>query len=59
MLAAMNRDGRLFGDTRADTVGAFDAFSPDAALPDAPVLELLEPRGLAAHVDDHAVGSGE
>src|SRR5262245_18359978 len=59
VVAAMNRDGRLFSDTRADAVGALDALCPDAALPDAPVLELLDPRRLAAHVDDHAVGTGE
>ncbi len=35
VVAAMNRDGRLFSDTRADAVGALDAFRPDAALPDA------------------------
>src|SRR5262249_29711780 len=40
-------------------VGALDPFRPDAALPDAPVLKLLDPRSLAAHVDHHAVGSGE
>src|SRR5262245_20191667 len=59
VVAAMNRDGRLFSDTRADAVGALDAFCPDAALPDAPVFELLDPGRLAARVDDHAVGTGE
>src|ERR1700676_1483963 len=37
VVAAMNRDGPLFSDTGADAVGSFDAFSPDAALPDAPM----------------------
>src|ERR1700687_5491373 len=59
VVAAMNRDGLLFSDTRADAVGALDAFRPHAALPDAPVLELLDPRRIAAHVDHYAVGSGE
>src|SRR5258706_14748169 len=49
-VAAMNRDGRLFSDTRADAVDALDAFGPDAALPDAPVLELLDPPCVAYHV---------
>src|SRR5258708_6740043 len=47
VLAAMNRDGRLFSDTRADAVGALDAFRPDSALPDTPALELLDLRRLA------------
>src|SRR4029077_1036967 len=50
---------RPFSDTRADAVGALDTFSPDTALPDAPMLELLDPRRLAAHVDHHAIGSGK
>src|SRR5712671_5066816 len=59
VVAAMNRDGRLFSDTRADAIRTLDAFRPDAALPDAPVLELLDPSRLAAHVDHHTVGSRE
>jgi len=55
----MNRHWGLFSDTRADPVGALDAFRPDAALPDAPVLELLDSRSIAPHVDDHAVARGE
>src|SRR5713226_5794540 len=43
VLAAMNRYGRLFSDTRADAVGALDAFRPNSALPNAPALELLDP----------------
>src|SRR5258705_1173698 len=47
VVVAMDRDGRPFSDTRADAVGALEAFSPDAALPDAPMLELLDTRRLA------------
>src|SRR5579862_8576699 len=54
VMAAMNRDGRLFSNTGANAVGALDAFSPDAALPDAPMFELLDPRRLAPHVDHYA-----
>src|SRR5882672_1466689 len=53
VVAAVNRDGRLFSDTRADAVGTLHALRPDGALPDAPALELLDPRTLAAHVDHH------
>src|ERR1700741_4477006 len=58
MLAAMNRDGRLFTNSRTDAVGALDAFRPDGTLPDAPLHEMLDPRRFAAHIDPHAVGSG-
>src|SRR4029453_15040045 len=59
VVAAMNRDGRLVSDTGANAVSSLDAFSPDAALPDAPMLELLDPRRLATRIDYHAVRGGE
>src|SRR5262249_27108825 len=59
VLRAMHGNRPPLGDAGADAVGALDGFRPDAALPDAPVLELSDAIRIAARIDDDAVRGGK
>jgi hypothetical protein len=56
MLVTMDENRPLFGDARADPIGAFDAFRPNSSDPDAPVFELFGLRFLTAVVNRYSIG---
>ena len=51
VLAAMNGDGPLLGDARADTVGTLDLLGPDATEPGSPIFEPVRLHVFAAMLD--------
>jgi len=55
MLAAVDKNRPLFGDTGSDSVCAFDLLRPDAAKPDAPMFELIRPYFIAAMVNSNSI----
>ena len=51
VLATMNQNRPLLRDARPDAIGAFDLLGPDAAEPDAPMLEIVGSGFIAAMVN--------
>ena len=56
MLVAVDRYGPLFGQSRADAVGALNRLGPDGAGPQAPAMKGVVVAGRAATLHRHAGG---
>ena len=56
MLVAVNGHRPLFGQGRADAVGALDRLGPDGPGPQPPAMEGVVVAGHAAALDRHARG---
>ena len=55
VLAAVDENRPLFGDTGPDSVRAFDLLRPDAAKPDAPTFEVIRPCFIATMVNSNSL----
>jgi hypothetical protein len=55
MLAAVDENGPLFGDTGPNAVCSFDLLGPDTAQPNAPLLEFIGPCWIAAMVNSDSI----